>query len=52
MKAPSNEQWSVAPAIEYNWSKNVGLIVGSWFSFAGRNSVRFISGVAALNIYF
>ncbi|MBI2742457.1 MAG: hypothetical protein HYX48_00875 [Chlamydiales bacterium] len=52
MRAPSNEQWSLAPAIEYNWSQNLGIIVGPWFSFAGRNSAEFISGVAALNAFF
>ena len=25
-------QFSLAPAIEYNWSKNLGLIAGCWFS--------------------
>ncbi len=49
--APSSEQFSLAPAIEYNWSKNLGLIGGVWFTFAGRNSNRFTSGVIALNIY-
>ncbi len=49
--APSSEQFSLAPAIEYNWSKRIGLIAGSWFTYAGRNSNRFASGIIALNIY-
>ena len=48
---PSSEQWSLAPAIEYNWSPNLGLIAGVWFSAAGRNAPDFASGVVALNIY-
>ncbi len=48
---PSSEQFSLAPAIEYNWSKRIGLIAGSWFTFAGRNSNRFASGIIALNMY-
>lgn len=51
VKSPSNEQWSVAPAIEYNWSQNIGMIAGGWCSFAGRNSTQFASGVMAINIY-
>ncbi len=49
--APSSEQFSLAPAIEYNWSKNIGLIGGVWFTYAGRNSTRFTTGIIALNIY-
>lgn len=48
---PSNEEFSIAPAFEYNWSGNVGLIAGAWFSFAGRNTAEFASGVIAVNIY-
>jgi len=48
---PSDENWSLAPAIEYNWSKRVGLIAGSWFSFAGRNSLQFYSAIISVNIY-
>jgi hypothetical protein len=49
--SPSSEQFSLAPAIEYNWSKNLGLIAGSWFTFSGRNSSRFASAIIAINIY-
>lgn len=49
--APSTEQFSLAPAIEYNFNANVGLIVGPWFTIAGRNSAQFVSWVAAVNIY-
>lgn len=48
---PTATQFSLAPALEYNWSGNLGIIFGSWFTFAGRNSTRFVSGVFALNYY-
>lgn len=44
-------QYTLAPAIEYNWSQNLGLIAGAWFSFAGKNASHFTSGVIALNYY-
>jgi len=44
-------QYSVAPALEYNWSANWGVIGGVWMSVAGRNSAQFISGVIAVNYY-
>lgn len=49
---PSSDQLSLAPAIEYNWTINVGLITGAWFTLAGRNSNYFRASVTALNIYF
>ncbi len=49
---PSSEQFSLAPALEYNWSKNLGLIAGVWFSAAGRNTPQFINGIISLNAYF
>ena len=42
---PSSEQISFAPAIEYNFSENLGLIGGVWFSAAGRNAFRFRNGI-------
>ncbi len=42
-------QFSIAPALEYNFSAALGLIGGVWFSFAGKNAPRFFSGVIALN---
>ena len=49
--APSIDQWSVAPAIEYNWNSSIGMIAGVWFSIAARNSPEFATAVVALNIY-
>lgn len=54
MSAPSAEQFSVAPALEYNFNANVGVIAGPWFTVAGRNNNQtnaFISWVFAINIY-
>jgi len=45
MNASSSVQWSLAPAIEYNISANAGIILGAWFTVAGRNSSDFTSWV-------
>ncbi len=52
LSAPSSNQISLAPAFEYNWSSQLGLITGAWFTVAGRNSSRFISSVTAFNYYY
>lgn len=51
LKAPSADQLSLAPAVEYNFSANLGVIAGVWFTAAGRNSDQFVNGVMAINIY-
>lgn len=51
MTAPSRKQFSLAPAIEYAFNGNLGIVFGPWFSIAGKNSTRFISGVIAINYY-
>lgn len=48
----SSAQYSMAPAIEYDWSETLGAISGVWFTFAGRNATNFISWVTALNYYY
>ena len=48
----SSAQFSLAPAIEYNWNSRVGIISGCWFTVAGRNSTQFYSSVTALNYYY
>ena len=42
---PFNDQFSLAPAIEYNPSPNLGMLLGAWVSVWGRNSSNFYSGV-------
>jgi len=50
---PSSDQFSLAPAFEYNWSAQVGIIAGVWFTAAGRNASKFANGVVAVfNIFF
>ncbi len=44
--APGSQNISVAPALEYNLTDNFGALIGVWFSFAGKNSTDFVSGVA------
>lgn len=46
---PFNDQISLAPAIEYNWSDNFGVIGGVWFSPWGRNTSKFVSGIISVN---
>lgn len=48
---PSDQQLSLAPAIEYNFNADVGIIAGAWFSVTGRDATDFVSGVVAVNIY-
>lgn len=49
---PSAESFSLSPAIEYNFTKNVGLIGGVWFSLAGRNASKFVNGIISLTASF
>ncbi len=49
--APSGDQFSMAPAIEYNPSAHQQFIVGTWFTVTGRNSSAFVSLIMAYNHY-
>lgn len=40
-----NDNLSLAPAVEYNWNENLGMLGGVWFSVYGRNSSNFVSGI-------
>jgi hypothetical protein len=42
---------SLSPALEYSWSKNVGIIAGVWFTAYGSNIESFVNATIALNIY-
>jgi len=48
---PSAELFSIAPALEYNWNENIGIIGGTWLSLIGRNTASFTNAVIAFNIY-
>lgn len=47
---PVSVQISAAPAIEYNFSENFGLIGGVWFTVAGKNTSQFFGGVFSVVI--
>ncbi len=49
--SPSSDSLSLAPAIEYNFNEQIGVIAGPWMSVAGRNSTQFVQWVFAINIY-
>lgn len=48
-KRQSSYQLSFAPALEYNFSKNLGIIAGSWLTATGRSAAAFKSVVVAIN---
>jgi hypothetical protein len=48
---PSEEQITLAPAIEYNFNEQLGIIAGAWLTVDGRNTTKFTSAVIAVNYY-
>lgn len=52
LNSGSSESLSVAPAVEYNWSGNVGFIMGVKFPATGRNTSAAIIPVVAVNLVF
>lgn len=42
---PSSESLSFAPAIEYNFNVNWGILAGAWFSAIGRNAAVFRNAI-------
>lgn len=44
-------QLSIAPAVEWSFSPQLGLICGGWFSLYGHNADKFSSFVFSINIY-
>jgi hypothetical protein len=51
-KDPAGIAFSVAPAVEYNFSGSVGLIVGVQLSVAGRNAGSYVAPQIALSASF
>lgn len=47
---PQFQQMSLSPALEYNVNESFGFIGGVWFSFWGRNSPQFTSGVVSFYV--
>ena len=48
-RSDQEQRYSLAPALEYNFSAAFGIIAGCWFSIAGKNSNSFTTGVIAFN---
>jgi hypothetical protein len=48
----SSEVFTLAPAVEYNWNSQIGVIVGTVFTIAGRNASATLVPVMALNMVF
>lgn len=49
---PESQNWSVAPAIEFNLNSNFAALAGAWFSLGGKNSLGFVSGVFSFTYLF
>ncbi len=52
LASPSSQQFSIAPAIEYNFSVHCGIIAGCWFTVAGKNTSVFVTPIVAVDIFF
>ncbi|MBF8263836.1 MAG: hypothetical protein HW387_1501 [Parachlamydiales bacterium] len=50
-KGSSATVW-LAPAVEYNWNDNIGIITGAWFTITGRLSEAFASWQSGFNYVF
>ncbi|MEN9654182.1 MAG: hypothetical protein RL235_294 [Chlamydiota bacterium] len=50
--APSSDAFSLAPAIEYNPTPDLGFLAGVWFTVTGRNTSNFISAVLSVTYVF
>jgi hypothetical protein len=48
----SSRSLAIAPAVEYNWTSNVGVIVGAKIVTSGRNTPAAVIPVAAINMVF
>ena len=51
-RSPSSSSFAVAPAVEYSWSANAGIIAGVAFSGAGSNTSSFIAPQIAVSLAF
>lgn len=47
----SSNSASLAPALEYNFTSNLGLIGGLWFSVTGPHAAKFMTATLAVNYY-
>jgi hypothetical protein len=51
-RSPASSSFAIAPAIEYSWSADAGIIAGVAFSAAGRNAASFIAPQVAISLSF
>ena len=52
LQSGSSEYLAIAPAVEFNWSARMGVIVGARIFIAGRNTTASITPVTAINMVF
>ena len=52
LRGSTSSSVAVAPAIEYNWSGNIGVIAGVEFSAGGRNTSSYVAPQIALSMAF
>ena len=45
------DQFTLTPAVEYNFSENYGVIAGVWFTVAGKNTPVFVTPMIMFNAY-
>ncbi len=50
--SPASWRVSLAPAVEYHWTDNTGMILGAFVSVDGRNSAAVVSPQMAVNVAF
>lgn len=51
-RSPASSSFAIAPAVEYSWSADAGIIFGVAFSAAGRNSASFVAPQIAISLSF
>jgi hypothetical protein len=52
IEAPSFNQWSILPEIQHTYTENLGIILGGWFTIAGKNSPAFSKVFCAVLLLF
>jgi hypothetical protein len=49
LNSGTSTAFGLAPAIEYNWSSAIGVLLGTRVTFGGRNSVKTVTPAIAIN---
>ncbi|HET6554597.1 MAG TPA: transporter [Dyella sp.] len=50
MNSGTSDYWGVAPAVEYNWTPNIGVLLGTRVIFGGHRTPSSITPAIALNV--